>query len=51
MDIVWYLVDEKGADPKTVDMFGETALHTSSQYGQVEVVRYLVLEKQCDPLV
>jgi ankyrin repeat protein len=44
---VKYLVEEKGADVKAVDVYGNTPLHRASQNGHLDVVKYLV-EKGAD---
>jgi ankyrin repeat protein len=43
LDVVKYLVEEKGADVKAADKDGYTPLHRAARNGNLDVVKYLEL--------
>jgi ankyrin repeat protein len=38
LDVVKYLVEEKGADVKTADKDGDTPLHWAAENGELDVI-------------
>ena len=51
LESIKYLIDECGVDPKSCqDEDGDTPLHYAARKGELSVLRYLIKEKQCDPM-
>ncbi len=48
MDLVKYLIEEKGANFNALDKYGQTPLHSAAQSGNSDVVKYLIEEKGAD---
>ena len=48
LDIVQYLISERGCDPMCRSQSGTTSLHKASRYGHLDIVRFLIEEKNCD---
>ena len=50
LQLVRCLVEEEGLDPgKCVELIGRSPLHSSSRGGHLQVVKYLIEEKNCEP--
>ena len=49
LDMVRYLVEEAGADPRLRDDRGSSFLELAACSGRLEVVRYLIEERGMDP--
>ena len=46
-----YSIDKEKVDPSAPqDEYGNTTLHIAAYYGKLEVVKYLITEKHCDPM-
>jgi len=50
-DTVMYLISLPQCDVKEMDTSGGTCLHWASQHGLLNIVKYLVSERKCDPYV
>jgi ankyrin repeat protein len=48
LDLVKYLIEEKGADFNAPDNDGETPLHSAASWGTLDVLKYLIEEKGAD---
>ena len=52
LESIKYLIDECGVDPKSCrNNNGDTPLHYAARKGELSVLRYLIKEKQCDPML
>ena len=49
LDMVRYLMEEVGANPRVRDNYGRSSLHIAVFNGRLEVVRYLIEERGMDP--
>jgi ankyrin repeat protein len=48
LDVLKYLVGEKGADIKAANNHGDTPLHWAAESGKLDVLKFLVEEKGAD---
>ena len=49
LDILQYLINERGCDPMCRDQFGSIPLHCACDGGSLDVVRYLIEDVMVDP--
>lgn len=50
LELLKYLIDKNGANPKQQDKYGNTCLHIACEYSAtLDVLRYLIEEKKVDP--
>ena len=49
LDMVEYLVEKKGANPKAASKDGWTVLHRAAESGNLKLVQYLVNKHKADP--
>ena len=45
LEVVKYLIEDRGCDPNITDNYGWNALYCAARVGHLEVVKYLIEER------
>ena len=44
------MIDEQGCNPSCLDVLKYTPLHLAAAVGDVDIIRFLTVEKNCNPM-